>query len=160
MSPHKIIPTLCLALALAPVTTAAPVLERQSASHILTAAGVKGGLVVHLGCGEGKLTAALRAGDAFIVQGLDTDPTNVENARAYMQSLGFGDKVSVDVFDGQQLPYIDNLVNLIVAEDPGKVAMSEVMRVLRPGGVAYVKQKSTWAKTVKPWPDEIDEWTH
>ena len=34
------------------------------ARQILDAAGVKGGLVVHLGCGDGALTAALRA-DAF-----------------------------------------------------------------------------------------------
>ena len=33
----------------------------ESAKTILDAAGVKGGLVVHLGCGDGKLTAALRA---------------------------------------------------------------------------------------------------
>ena len=39
------------------------------------------------------------------------------------------------------LPYVDNLVNLVVAENLGKVAMAEVMRVLCPGGVAYVKQK-------------------
>ena len=58
------------------------------------------------------------------------------------------------------LPYADNLVNLVVAEDLGEVAMAEVMRVLCPGGVAYVKRGGKWEKTVKPWPDEIDEWTH
>ena len=34
----------------------------------------RGGLVVHLGCGDGKLTAALRTGDAYLVHGLDVDP--------------------------------------------------------------------------------------
>ena len=29
--------------------------------------GVKGGLVVHLGCGDGKLTAALRVNDSYLV---------------------------------------------------------------------------------------------
>ncbi|UCE48006.1 MAG: hypothetical protein JSW47_20705, partial [Phycisphaerales bacterium] len=33
--------------------------------------GVRGGLVVHLGCGEGELTATLGAADAYIVHGLD-----------------------------------------------------------------------------------------
>jgi len=32
--------------------------------------------------------------------------------------------------------------------------------VLRPGGVAYVKEGGGWSKTVKPWPAEMDEWTH
>jgi outer membrane protein assembly factor BamB len=131
-----------------------------SAEDILKASGIRGGLIVHLDCGDGKLTTALRADDALIVQGLDTDPANVQKARAHIQSLGLGGKVSADVLDGQQLPYVDNLVNLVVAEDLGKVAMPEVMRVLCPGGVAYLKQKGTWSKTVKPWPAEIDEWTH
>ena len=26
--------------------------------------------------------------------------------------------------------------------------------------MAYIKDGDTWTKTVKPWPDEIDEWTH
>ena len=34
----------------------------QIAKEILDASGVTGGLVVHIGCGDGKLTAALRAG--------------------------------------------------------------------------------------------------
>ncbi|GAG01460.1 unnamed protein product, partial [marine sediment metagenome] len=34
------------------------------------------------------------------------------------------------------------------------------MRVLTPGGVALVRRDGTWVKTVKPWPDEMDEWTH
>ena len=43
------------------------------AEQILEASGIQGGLVVHLGCGDGKLTAALRAGDSFLVHGLDAD---------------------------------------------------------------------------------------
>ena len=38
--------------------------------------------------------------------------------------------------------------------------MSEVMRVLAPLGVAYIKNGTAWTKTVKPWPKGIDEWTH
>ena len=132
----------------------------QSAEDILEASGIRGGLIVQLGCGDGKLTTALRAGDSFVVQGLDTVPANVERARAHIQSLGLGGKVSADVFDGQHLPYVDGLVNLVVAETLGKVAASEVMRVLCPGGVAYVKQDGAWSKTMRPWPDEIDQWTH
>jgi len=133
---------------------------QQSAEDIIEGSGVQGGLVVQLGCGDGKLTAALRADDSFVVQGLDTDPAIVEKARAYIQPLDLDGKVSAEAFDGQRLPYVDNLVNLIVAEDLGKVAMSEVMRVLCPGGVAYVKQNGSFNKTVKPWPEEIDDWTH
>ena len=47
--------------------------EAAAAREILEATGVKGGLIVHLGCGDGKLTAALRANDSFLVHGLDAD---------------------------------------------------------------------------------------
>ncbi len=132
----------------------------QTAREILAATGVKGGLVVHLGCGDGKLTAALRANDRYLVHGLDTDAENVARVREYLRSIDVYGPVSVEVLRGPRLPYIDNLVNLVVAEDLGQVPMREVMRVLAPLGVAYVKQAGAWRKTVKPRPKDIDEWTH
>ena len=39
-------------------------------------------------------------------------------------------------------------------------ALDEVLRVLAPEGVAYVRQGNTWAKTVKQRPASIDEWSH
>jgi SAM-dependent methyltransferase len=131
---------------------------RESARQILQATGVTGGVIVHLGCGDGRLTAALRASDRFLVQGLDADAANVATARKHVRSLGLYGQVSVEQCSGKRLPYVDNLVNLVVAEDLGEVSMGEVMRVLAPLGVAYVKQGGRWTKTVKPWPAEIDEW--
>ena len=129
------------------------------ARQILDAAGVKAGLVVHVGCGDGKLTAALRASDSYLVHGLDADTANVAKAREYIQGLGVYGKVSVDRWIGARLPYADNLVTLLVSEDLGEVPMAEVMRVLSPNGVAYIKSGRTWAKTVKPR-GRIDEWGH
>jgi len=122
--------------------------------------GVRGGLVVHVGCGDGTLTATLGAGDAYIVHGLDTDAEMLSVARTHIKASGRYGKVSADVFDGAGLPYIDNLVNLVVAEEIGDVRMDEIMRVLAPGGVAYVQHDGQWIKQVKPRPREIDEWTH
>jgi len=134
--------------------------QAPSARQILDATGVRGGLVVHLGCGDGTLTAALRSGDSYIVQGLDADARNVAAARKNIKSLGLYGKVSIGGFDGKRLPYVDNLVNLLVAEDLGDIPMNEVMRVLTPDGVAYVKDGGSWKKTVKPRPKAMDEWTH
>ena len=130
------------------------------AAQILEATGVQGGLVVHLGCGDGKLTAALRVRESFQVHGLDREAEKVDQARSHIRSLGLYGPVSADHLRGRHLPYIDNLVNLIVAEDLGDIPMSEVMRVLCPHGVAYFLQDGRWTRTVKPRPDEIDEWTH
>ncbi|HUV62766.1 MAG TPA: PQQ-binding-like beta-propeller repeat protein, partial [Sedimentisphaerales bacterium] len=145
-------------LLIVPPAAAQPV--EQQARSILEATGVRGGLVVHLGCGDGHLTAALHASDSFIVHGLDTDAANIEKARKLIQSLNLYGTVSVDWLEGSELPYIDNLVNLIVAEDMGRIPMSEVMRVLAPNGTACIKTRGAWQKTVKPRPKEIDEWTH
>jgi outer membrane protein assembly factor BamB len=132
----------------------------NQALRILDAAGVKGGFVVHIGCADGKLTAHLRENEKYMVQGLDSDPENVHKAREYIQSLRVYGKVSIDGFDGERLPYVDNLVNLVVCENLGKVPLSEIMRVLAPYGVAYIKQSDKWRKTVKPYPGDIDDWTH
>ena len=128
--------------------------------QILDDTGTRGGLVVHLGCGDGTLTAALRAGDGYLVHGLDADAANVRQAREHCRSLGLYGPVSVERWTGNRLPYTDNLVNLVVAEALGEIPMAEVLRVLVPEGVAYVRQNGRWTKTVKPRPEEIDEWTH
>lgn len=131
------------------------------AEAILAATGVQGGLVVHLGCGEGRLTAALRRHESYVVHGLEPSPARVAEARRYIRSLGLYGAVSVECRDDPVLPYVDHAVNLLVAEFPGQVSPDEMMRVLVPGGVAYVKQPGdAWTKTVKPPRQGVDEWTH
>jgi len=131
-----------------------------AARRILQDAGVKGGIVVHLNCGDGSLTAALHATDAYLVHGLDDNPKNLEKARSHIISLGKYGPVSVARLTGPSLPYADNLVNLLVSENTGSVPTDEVMRVLVPNGVAYIKKNGKWTKTVKPRPEDIDDWSH
>ena len=159
-----------------------------AARQILEASGVTGGLVVHLGCGDGRLTTALGAEDAFLVHGLDANAANTVKAREHIKSRGLYGRVSVRQWSEERLPYADNLVNLLVVSDEGRVPREELMRVLAPGGVALISevrdQKSEisrgaerlrvptstagevnidgrkWRRLVKRWPREIDEWTH
>jgi outer membrane protein assembly factor BamB len=133
---------------------------RQQAKQILEATNTKGGLIVHIGCGDGKLTAALFADQSFLVHGLEKDVDKLRQARQYVQSLGNYGRVSFGLFDGKRLPYVDNFVNLAVVEEPGDVPMDEVMRVLAPGGKTYINQDSQSKTIVKPRSQEIDEWTH
>ncbi len=136
--------------------------KSELASEIIRTTGVNGGLVVHVGCGNGILTGDLRVRDGYIVQGLDTDPINVERARRQIQSLGVYGKVTIERFDGEHLPYTDNLVNLLVASGKCRVAREEIVRVLAPGGVAVTldSRHSIQESFRKPWPEGIDEWTH
>ena len=149
--------TIVLAVALAAAPGRA---DMDQARHILDETGVKGGLIVHIGCGDGRLTSALRANDSYVVHGLDRDPGNVAAARKHIQALGQYGNVFVELWSGDRLPYIDNSVNLIVSDDLGGVSDAEVMRVLCPNGVAYIRDDGKWTKMVKSWPQEIDEWTH
>ncbi len=144
--------------------SADPASERSLAQQILDTTGVKGGLVVHVGCGEGKLTAALRAGDGYLVRGLDVDANNVAAARKHIRSLGLYGNVSADTFDGRQLPLVDNLVNLLVVSAPSSVDQQEFTRVLCPGGVAIAVATDDGQRITKPFvkprPPEMDDWTH
>lgn len=144
---------LCLAYVL-PATMAQPINAEQKAKQILDTTGVKGGLVVHIGCGDGKLTAALCAKESYLVHGLDTDGVDIAKARVYIRSKNLYGSVSVAKYNGKTLPYGDNIVNLIVADTLGDVSTEEAMRVLTPLGAMVVGGK----KTVKPWPKDIDDW--
>ncbi len=139
---------------------AAPSTAEAQAREILDLTGVQGGVIVHLGCGDGAVTAALRANDRYLVQGLDRDREQVRLARKNLLASKAYGEVSVDQWDGLRLPYADNLVNLIVAEDPAEVAEVELLRVLCPLGVACLRQGDGWTTLIKPRPDEIDDWTH
>jgi len=127
----------------------------QQASDILTSSGIKGGLVVCVGCDDPAFLMELRANDSYLVQGLDADAAKVAKARAAIQAKGLYGKVTADVFDGKTLPYIDKVVNLLVVQG-GQVPDSELRRVLAPRGMAIAGRR----KILKDWPGGIDEWTH
>jgi len=123
---------------------------------LLEASGVQGGLVVVVGCADGSALTALPGESQWLVQGLDTNEEHVQQARGRLAKLGTYGRVSVRHFDGKTLPYIDNLVNLVIAPADCPVGEDELLRVLRPGGVAMVGTR----RLAKPWPQDIDQWTH
>ncbi len=133
---------------------------RSDAAAIVEESGIAAGFTVHLGAGDGELTAALRRNDATQVHGLLRDGADVAKCRDKVRQAGIYGDVSFDRMTGNELPYVDNLVNLLVSEDLGDVPMAEVIRVLVPNGVAMVKAGGKWTKTVKPRPENIDEWSH
>jgi outer membrane protein assembly factor BamB len=141
--------------------TALPLQGRaESAADLLNLAGIKGGIVVHVGLSDPALTKALRAGDSFQVQGLDQDAAKVSAAREAILQAGVYGPVSVDRWDGKTLPYVDNFVNLLISEEPAAVSTAEIDRVLVPQGVALTRQDGKWLKRVKSPDARRDDWTH
>jgi outer membrane protein assembly factor BamB len=150
--------------------------EQQAAVRaIVNTANCTGGLIVHLGCRDGTLTAALGQKESFIVHGLESNSAKVAQARKLIRGKGLYGRVSIERWSGEGLPYADNLVNLIIV-DGESVSAKEIARVLTPRGVALVRgelesrdpklktqtadELKGWTKLVKRIPSEIDEWSH
>ena len=138
----------------------APRAGADTPQEILGASGVQGGLIVHLGGEDEQATVALCVNERLLVHGLFRDARKVQQARRQIHARGLYGRVSVDVWNGASLPYADNLVNLVIAEDRLDLSAEEIQRVLCPGGTAYIKEGGEWSKSVKPRPQDMDEWTH
>lgn len=121
---------------------------------------VRGGFIVVLGCGEGRLVESLAQGNRFVVQGLEADPAKVAVARERLWKAGLYGRVTVEEWRQAGLPYVDNLVNVLVVQCRGNVPGSELMRVLCPGGTVFTRGEQGWIRRKKPWPPSLDEWTH
>jgi len=141
----------CAFSALCPLVEA----EAESAARILSETGTKGGIIVCLGADDPELLIGLAPDKRYLVHCIDGDPAKVREAREYIRSKKLYGQISVDHFDGEALPYTDNLINLVVVRS-GHLTKAEIDRVLCPLGKAYGKGKVT----AKPWPDDIKEWTH
>ena len=142
--------------------------ENSLAEYLLNRSEVSGGFAVHVGCGDGQLTAALRKNERYMVHGLSQDAKEVQRAREEIRKRGLYGKVSVAQYDGKRLPYVDNLVNLLVVSEPNAPAEEEMKRVLVPNGVALIYRQQVgsgdlnqlWRKIVKQRPKNIDDWSH
>jgi outer membrane protein assembly factor BamB len=141
--------------------------EADEASKLLGSAGVSGGLVVQVGCGDSDLLCDLGREESYVVHGLDREEATITAARASIRRRSLHGRVSCQKWSGPRLPYAPDLVNVLVVAQPGQqVPQAEAMRVLAPRGVLLVRDSEAddepagWTMTRKAWPDEIDEWTH
>jgi len=131
--------------------------DAGSATKYIQDSGVNGGLVVVVGCDDPELIADLRAGESYLIHGLDTNPDTVDKAREVLTHTQAYGKISVDVWDGRRLPYVNNSVNLLISPNSElRQLRTEIRRVLAPRGVAFVGGE----KMVQPIPSNIDDWPH
>ncbi|MHC4432451.1 MAG: outer membrane protein assembly factor BamB family protein, partial [Planctomycetota bacterium] len=164
-----IIAGICTALSLG--TTA---FASAKDENIFTKTGnLHGGLIVHVGCGDGTLVAALGNNGRHVIQGLEKDHKRVEKARHVLRATGNYGRLSIRHWQGPGLPFADNQVNLLIIDDGDAMILgSEIKRVLTPRGRAIISEgcrisgldtqrfSAEYSAYIKPVPEEIDDWPH
>jgi outer membrane protein assembly factor BamB len=165
----------CFGPAIAGESTAAAL-----AASALKVAGFDRGICLVVGETDGQLTVALATGSQLYVQGCIRKAAGIQAARKVLVSAGVAARSSIVLREEAHLPYSDKLINLIVCPNLGSsgVSAAEVLRVLAPGGVAFLggagsvgselkKAGVKNTKTVggfltfsKPLDPNMDVWTH
>jgi ubiquinone biosynthesis O-methyltransferase len=114
---------------------------------------VQGMAVLDAGCGTGIFSAVFARNGAGRVVGIDISPGSLETARGLKEKFNLAN-VSFERQDMLQLPFADGTFDIVWAwgtvhhtTDPLR-AISELARVLRPGGsiflAVYKRTKVTW----------------
>ncbi|MCB1230079.1 MAG: PQQ-binding-like beta-propeller repeat protein [Verrucomicrobiae bacterium] len=138
--------------------------QNGEAQKLLDLTTTTGGLVVHVGCGDGALAASLaEARDSLVVQGLETDAAKVVAARGrFRESESGATRLSAELWNAEsgRLPFAENLVNLLIVSEGVSIADDEVMRVLRPGGSVARASGGGWKTETKPEASTKRDWTH
>lgn len=109
--------------------------------------------VIEVGSGSGRLAVKLaEVAPDVRVTGLDVTPEMVERASALAARSGVADRVRFRVGDVSALPFADASFDATVSTfslhhwpNPA-IGLSEIFRVLRPGGVAMIYDVVDWIR--------------
>ncbi len=146
-----------------PAVSGPPAGALESAARLVEQGGCAGGICVVIGADGVDVALALAKQGPFTVQCLVTDREALARVRDRIRNAGMYGVVSGVGFDGEHLPHVNNLVNLVVlASAECRMPNEEITRVLVPGGIAAsLDTRHAMRDTFrKPWPGDIDEWTH
>lgn len=118
----------------------------RRASIILRNIDIRNGdTVLDIGCGRGFYLMAVALGWPGVrLYGIDTNKKHVEYAINTLKSAAPRMPVKVTVADGMKLPFASSAINRIICSEvlehvsKDTVLLSEIYRVLKPGGVAMV----------------------
>ncbi len=117
----------------------------ERAAHVLKATGVRQGLCVVAGCGDGQFIRALASQSTLDVIALETDTAKVAAARQALQEAGvYGSRVSIlPVASLAALPLPVHCANLVLSDhlmtgNAQEDLSTALLQLLRPaGGMAY-----------------------
>ncbi len=117
---------------------------RNVVQQLIDDYAVTSGRALDIGCGPGQMSLLLAEMTDLSVTGLDIEPEAIDIARRHAQEAGLAERCRFMCADAHSLPFPDNTFDLVVSRGTLSflrdhvLAMREVYRVLRPGGVAFL----------------------
>ncbi len=106
--------------------------------------GIVEGVALDIGCGPGQMTLALAEMTDLEVTGVDIEPEAIAIAQRHAAEAGLSSRLRFVCADAHSLPFPDNCADLVVSRGTLSflrdqvLAIREVYRVLKPGGVAFL----------------------
>jgi len=97
-----------------------------------------------LGCGPGQLTVEVAKASGLEMTGLDIEPEAIDFAVQYGKECGLDSRMHWVAADVHALPFPDNSFDVVMSRGSiffwrdQATALREIMRVLKPGGWAYL----------------------
>jgi SAM-dependent methyltransferase len=101
--------------------------------------------VLLYGCGNGGEAPSLLRDGAVDIRGFDISETEIAGAQANAVAGGYADRVEFRTADAHQMPYDEGAFDLIIGNAilhhlDLDLALAELRRVLRPGGIAVFRE--------------------
>jgi outer membrane protein assembly factor BamB len=144
----------------------------QIPSELFKTSGFKGGVIAAAGSITSAEMLELSGKSSFLVHIIELSKKNVQVLKKDAYLKGKGGKVTVSIYNGSYLPFIDNFVNVLICTETMSISSKEIDRVLVPGGIVYTQKDMKlssytsesavqgWKKYRKPVSSKLDEWTH
>ncbi|MHC4993739.1 MAG: outer membrane protein assembly factor BamB family protein [Planctomycetota bacterium] len=130
----------------------------NEADVVQNATRLNGGIVIVLDPTDATLLIDLAARPAIQVQALLQQHGAIDSLRQSIRQTGKYGQISVNHYNGSELPYVDNLVNMVVCDQGAKIPRQELMRVIAPHGTLHVRTGDGYHRVLKPVPEGMDEW--
>ena len=143
------------------LTVSAQPAAPPTAEAVLKGTGIRHGLVVHVGAGDGGLAEALAQREQVLVYALALDATTEAQLRQRFVEAGIHGQVTAGRIGADAtLPLEGNIASIVVADlDLAKaIKREELLRVLRPHGKAYLASGGQWSVVTKPRSADTDDW--
>ncbi len=119
--------------------------------------GERGGFAVYIGEQEHMVNTIGRRNN-YSLHILSPDKAFVIASRKRLKEAGLYGRCSAEYFGGGELPYVENLVSLLVCDDSDMVKREDVLRVLSPAGLALFRKGEAWGSLQKPLVTNTDDW--